>query len=102
MYDPSKSVCNAAPIPVRDKSDIEMASDRIGEKSEDTAHLIEQLKSRLEAVLMPLGPPNAPTAGGACGNGPQRSPLDHKLASHSDFIYHSNLKLQDLLDRLAV
>lgn len=100
MNEGSKTI--GVEFPRHDKSDIEMASDRIGEKSEDTARLIEHLKNRLEAVLMPLGAPNAPTVGGACGTGPQWSPLEHKLASHSDFIYQSNLKLQDLIDRLAV
>jgi len=95
------STCAVAE-PKRDKSDIEIASDRIGEKSENTARLIMTLSERLESVLKPSGTPMPNVVGNAQGIERARSQLDKRLTSHGDFISENNAKLQDLIDSLSV
>lgn len=99
MYEGSAVNANA---PMRDKSDIEVASDRIGEKSEQTAHLIMVLTERLESVLKLGGPPMPPGTGNSQSIERARSQLDKRLTSHGDFISENNTKLQDLIDSLSV
>lgn len=100
MYEGSQAVGNT--MPVRDKSDIEVASDRIGEKSEQTARLIMVLTERLESVLKLGGAPLPGAVGNAQGIERARSQLDKRLTSHGDFISENNAKLQDLIDSLSL
>lgn len=100
MYENEK-VCGSM-APKRDKSDIEISSDRIGEKSEHTARLIAVLSERLESVLKPGGPPMPSAVGNAQGIERARSQLDKRLTSHGDFISENNAKLQDLIDSLSL
>lgn len=100
MYEQEK-VCGNM-VPMRDKSDIEMSADRIGERSEQTARLIMVLRERLESILKPSGPPMPLVGGTTQGIERARSQLDKRLISHGDFIGENNAKLQDLIDSLSV
>lgn len=100
MYDEAKSV--GVTCPERDKSDIEISSDRIENASEHTASLISVLRKRLDSVLKPSNMPMPSTGGNAQGIERPRSQLEKRLTSHGDFISENNAKLQDLIDSLSV
>lgn len=100
MYEEKLSGSSLAPK--SDKSDIEMSVARIGEQSEATARLIEQLSSRLELILKPQDTPMHIASSGSQGIERARSTLDKRLISHGDFIGENNAKLRDLLDSLSV